>query len=109
MVISILSLVMMALMFLYMLNKAHYAATRRMSLIPLGCAAVELFAAGLLTPLLFPLLTAFLVLLRAVILFCCFCAVRRDAAIYSRRLRRTRTHADCGQVAYKAAALNRYA
>jgi hypothetical protein len=44
-----------------------------------------------------------------VILFCCFCAVRRDAAIYSRRLRRTRTHADCGQVAYKAAALNRCA
>lgn len=88
MLLSVFSVVMMTLMFLYMMNKAHFAPTRRMSLIPLACAAIELFTTGLLTPVLFPVLTAVLVVLRAVILLSCFFALRQDAAAYSRRRRK---------------------
>jgi hypothetical protein len=88
MFLSVLSVVLMALMFLYMFNKAHFAKTRRMALIPLGCAVIELFATGMLTPELFPVLTAVLILLRGTILVSCFFALRQDALDYARRKRK---------------------
>ena len=78
MLMSLLSIVLMVVTALYMLSKAHFAKTRRMAFIPLGCAAVEMLAAGMLTAGLFPVLTAVLILLRAVILVCCWFALRQD-------------------------------
>ena len=88
MALSIISVVCMSGMFLMMLNKAKYARTRRMALIPLICAGMELLFTGVLTPGLFPVLTGVLVLLRAVILACCVGALRQDAAMAKRRARR---------------------
>lgn len=88
MLMSVLSVVIMAVTAIYMLNKANFAKTRRMALIPLACAAVELLAAGMLTPALFPALTAVLILLRAVILVCCWFALRQDFLAHARRRQR---------------------
>lgn len=75
-------------MFLWMINKAKFASTRRMSLLPLCCAGMELLATGILTPELFPLLTFLLISMRIAILACCVGAMRRDAAMAARRTRR---------------------
>lgn len=90
MAISVISIVAMVGMFLFMINKAKLASTRRMALLPLCCAGMELLAAGLLTPKLFPLLTLILVAMRIAILLCCAGAVRQDSIIASRRNRRRR-------------------
>lgn len=88
MLMSLLSIVLMVVTALYMLSKAHFAKTRRMAFIPLGCAAVEMLAAGMLTAGLFPVLTAVLILLRAVILVCCWFALRQDFLAHDRRRQR---------------------
>ena len=86
--LSLASIAAMAIMFLYMVNKARFASTRRLALIPMAACGMEILAAGMLTPGLFPLLTAALVCLRAVILGCCVAAMRRDAAMARVRARR---------------------
>ncbi len=87
MILSLCSIVAMTGMFLYMFNKAVRISTRRMALLPLVCAVMEGIAAGALTPSLFPVLTAVLVVLRLAILLCCFGAMRQDAAVARRRAR----------------------
>ena len=87
MILSLCSIAAMAGMFLYMFNKAKFARTRRMALLPLAGAVMEGIAAGALTPGLFPVLTAVLVVLRLTILLCCAGAMRQDAAMARRRSR----------------------
>lgn len=96
MTLNIINVVIMSVMFLYMINKAKFARARRMSLIPLGCAFIELMTAGLLSPALFPLLTGALIALRSLILFCCALEMKRDAAT-ARRLARRFTTKNCMQ------------
>ncbi|MDD2362296.1 MAG: hypothetical protein PHH84_04975 [Oscillospiraceae bacterium] len=88
MFINVLSLVAMIVAFLYMMLKARYARTRRLAMVPLACAVVELSVTGLLTPSLFPALTAVLIILKGIILSCCFFAMRADKAMFRRRARR---------------------
>ncbi|MDD2417790.1 MAG: hypothetical protein PHR24_01595 [Oscillospiraceae bacterium] len=88
MLINMLSLVAMTIAFSYMMLKAKFGRTRRLAMVPLACVAVELSVTGLLTPSLFPVLTAVLILLKGVILACCFSAMRADAAMFRRRARR---------------------
>ena len=86
--LSIMSVIVMGAMFLYMVNKAKFAVTRRMALIPLGACVMEALATGLLTPLAFPILTLVLVTLRLIILTCCVGAIRQDAVMARNRVRR---------------------
>ena len=51
---SSLNVVVMTILFMYMVNKAKCAETRKLALVPLATAAVELLAAGLLRPGLYP-------------------------------------------------------
>ncbi len=90
MLLSIFTVVLMAGMFLWMINRAKLGRTRRMALIPLACAVIELLCAGVLTPSLFPVLTAVLVALRLIILACCIGALKADAAQAARRARSMR-------------------
>ena len=78
---SSLNVVVMTILFMYMVNKAKCAETRKLALVPLATAAVELLAAGLLRPGLYPALTALLIAMRLVIIGCCVAALRRDAAM----------------------------
>ena len=87
MILSLCSIAAMAGLFLYMFNKAKFARTRRMALLPLAGGVMEGIAAGALTPGLFPVLTAVLVVLRLTILLCCAGAMRQDAAMACRRSR----------------------
>lgn len=57
------------------------AATRRLSLVPLAMCGMEIFLAGVLDTLAFPVLGVLLVLARAAVAVCCVLAVRRDAAL----------------------------
>ena len=88
MVLSMISAVLMGGMFLVMINKAKFARTRRMALIPLACAGMELLLTGVLTPGLFPVMTGVLIFLRVTILVCCVGALRQDTAMVKRRSRR---------------------
>ena len=85
---SSLNVVVMTILFMYMVNKAKCAETRKLALVPLATAAVELLAAGLLRPGLYPALTALLIAMRLVIIGCCVAALRRDAAMANSRARR---------------------
>lgn len=85
---SSLNVVVMTILFMYMVNKAKCAETRKLALVPLATAAVELLAAGLLRPGLYPALTALLIAMRLVIIGCCVAALRRDAAMAKSRARR---------------------
>lgn len=87
---SSLNVVVMTILFMYMVNKAKCAETRKLALVPLATAAVELLAAGLLRPGLYPALTALLIAMRLVIIGCCVAALRRDAAMAKSRARRAR-------------------
>ena len=89
--ISIVSILAMTGMFLWMFHKAKFASTRRMALLPLFCAGMEIMAAGMLTPGLFPVLTFLLISMRIVILLCCAGAMKRDAAMAARRARRRKS------------------
>ena len=82
---SSLNVVVMTILFMYMVNKAKCAETRKLALVPLATAAVELLAAGLLRPGLYPALTALLIAMRLVIIGCCVAALRRDAAMAKSR------------------------
>lgn len=92
MLLSILSIILMSVMSLYMINKANFASTRRMALIPLGCVFVEIMTSGLLSVSSFWVLTAILIILRAVILITCIGELQRDAAAARRRTRRCAVH-----------------
>ncbi len=88
MVGSMINVAVMVLLFAYMVLKAQRAETRRLAMVPLGVAAVELLVSGLLTASMHPVLTAILVAMRLVILGCCVAAMRRDAALARSRARR---------------------
>ncbi|MDD3692484.1 MAG: hypothetical protein PHX02_01085 [Oscillospiraceae bacterium] len=92
MLLSILSIILMSIMSLYMINKAKFASTRRMALIPLCCVFVELMTAGLLSISSFWVLTLILIILRAVILISCIGELQRDAAAARRRAHRCAVH-----------------
>lgn len=86
-IMTVLHIAVMGITFLYMFNKAHFASTRLVSLVPLlmlltdGCTAgVDFFA--------LPLLGVLMEVLRLVVLGCCAFAMRRDAHQYAVRKRR---------------------
>lgn len=79
MILSVISVVAMGVMFMYMVNKAHFTRTRQAAMLPLAACVMEILAAGLLHPLAFPALTAVLVVLRLVILGCCAGIMHEDA------------------------------
>lgn len=85
MVVSILSIAAMGGMFVYMWCKAKFGVTRRVALVPLMTCGVEMLAAGLLSAITFPALTAILVALRLVILGCCVGAMHHDKVLANRR------------------------
>ena len=85
---SSLNVVAMTILFVYMVNRAKCAETRKLALVPLATAAVELLTAGLLRPGLYPALTAVLIAMRLVIIGCCVAALRRDATMARNRARR---------------------
>lgn len=88
MVLSILSAVLLATTGCYMIFNGRYAASRRMSWIPLAMAAMELAMCGTLDVTAYPLLTAILMLSRTTVLFCCHRVLKRDAATERNRRRR---------------------
>lgn len=85
MILSIISVIAMGVMFVYMINKAKFARTRRMAFLPMACCGMEILATGILHPASFPLLTILLVSLRLVILGCCIGAMHQDAIMVRRR------------------------
>lgn len=88
MMLNLLTVVVMGGLFLYMMRKSVLASTRQLAFVPLGVCAMEIFAAGLLHPVSFPILTALLIALRLAIAGCCVLAIRRDAAYARRRARK---------------------
>lgn len=88
MLLSLLSIVAMAVMFVYMACHAKMKETRRMLWVPAASCGMELLAMGMLSATNFPLLTALLVVLRLALLGCCAAAMRRDAAMVRARARR---------------------
>ncbi|MBR2338362.1 MAG: hypothetical protein IKA63_02720 [Clostridia bacterium] len=88
MVLSILAAAVLAATGCYMIINGRYAATRRMSWIPLAMAAMELAMCGALDLTAYPLLTAILMLCRVTVLFCCHRVLKRDAAMERNRRRR---------------------
>lgn len=85
MILSIVSVIAMGVMFVYMINKAQFARTRRMAFLPMACCGMEILATGILHPASFPALTVLLVALRLVILGCCIGAMHQDAVMVKRR------------------------
>ena len=81
MLINLFHVALLGLLFLYTLRGSRCAATRRLSLVPLAMCGMEIFLAGVLDTLAFPVLGVLLVLARAAVAVCCVLAVRRDAAL----------------------------
>lgn len=89
MLVTLIMVVLLTATFLYMFSNARFARTRRVALVPLACAGMEVLAAGVLSASLHPLLTGIRLAMIAVILTCCYAAMRKDAAMARRRARRT--------------------
>ena len=77
MVFSIVSAVALGVAGVYMLLSGKYAVTRRMALIPLAMAAMEIAMCGVLDWGMFPVLTAVLVACRLTVLVCCNRVLKR--------------------------------
>lgn len=84
---TVLHIAVMALTFLYMFNKAHFAQTRMVALVPLlmlvadGCTAgVSFFAV--------PVLGVLMECARVVVLVCCGVAMKRDTRLYAAQKKR---------------------
>lgn len=88
MFLSIVSVAAMALTAVYMVLHAKGEEARRLVWVPIAACGVELLAMGVLTPSLFPVLTAVLIGLRLCLLGICGVAMRRDAAAARARRRR---------------------
>ena len=73
---------------LYMIFTGKYAATRRMSWIPLSMAAMELAMFGALPVLEYPIITLLLLASRGMVLFCCVRVLKQDAAMERNHRRR---------------------
>lgn len=85
---SSLNVVAMTILFVYMVNRAKCAETRKLALVPAGDGGGGAAGGGLLRPGLYPALTAVLIAMRLVIIGCCVAALRRDAAMARNRARR---------------------
>lgn len=94
---NLVSVLVMGMTFLYMLNKAHFAQTRRLALVPLGFCAVDMLCAGAVAFGAFPVITAMLIALRLTVLLCCAAAMRRDAIAARRAARRRAQRAMAAQ------------
>ena len=88
MMLSLISAVAMAAMFLYMICTAKMAETRRVAWIPAATCGVELLALGVITPGSHLGITLLLIALRLTLLSVCVVAMRRDAAMVRARARR---------------------
>ena len=88
MMLSLISAVAMAAMFLYMICNAKMSETRQVSWVPAAACVVELLALGVITPGAHMGLTLLLVALRLALLSVCVVAMRRDAAMVRARSRR---------------------
>lgn len=75
---SLISILMMGATFLYMINKAHFAQTRRVALVPLGFCAVDMLCAGTVPFGTYPVIAIMLVILRLTVLLCCAGAMHKD-------------------------------
>ena len=87
MLINLFHVALLGLLFLYTLRGSRCAATRRLSLVPLAMCGMEIFLAGVLDTLAFPVLGVLLVLARAAVAVCCVLArTRIEAPEQGRRL-----------------------
>ena len=75
---SLVSILVMGFAFLYMINKAHFAQTRRVALVPLGFCAVDLLCAGAVPFGTYPVVSLLLMVLRLAVLLCCAGAMHKD-------------------------------
>ena len=76
------------LLFGWSLKHAKSVETRRLSLVPLAMAVIELFIAGEYDPAALPAAAVVLAAMRLAVAGCCVAAVRRDAAASRNRARR---------------------
>lgn len=76
------------LLFVWTLKCAKSVETRRLSLVPLAMAAIELFIAGVYDPAALPVAAVILAAMRLAVAGCCVAAVRRDAVAARSRARR---------------------
>ena len=86
-ILSIVSAVVFCGMAFWMYFGAHFASTRRMAAVPLAACGVELLTVGMFTTF-FPVVTAMLIALRAVLVLCCLGEMNRDAVRHQRRRNR---------------------
>ena len=87
---SLISILMMGATFLYMINKAHFAQTRRVALVPLGFCAVDMLCAGTVPFGTYPVIAIMLVILRLTVLLCCAGAMHKDTVAARRAAHRKR-------------------
>ena len=87
MMISIVSVAAFAMMSMYMLAKAHFAATRRVAGVALLMAAGETALFGLLSGVTNPAVMLLLVAARVTVLVACAMAMKNDRDEYKARVR----------------------
>ncbi len=91
MVISIISIAVLAVTAFYMFVHARFMATRRVAGVALVMAVAETMMAGLLSGVTNPAVMGLLIAARLTVLVCCVLAMRRDrerAKVRARRRRR---------------------
>lgn len=88
---NLFNIFLMSATFLYVFNKAHYAQTRLVALVPLAMVLVDVCSVSA-NSLSVPALAIILAALRLLVMGCCFAALRQDRitarAQARRRLRR---------------------
>ena len=84
---SLVSILVMGFAFLYMINKAHFAQTRHVALVPLGFCAVDLLCAGAVPFGTYPVVSLLLMVLRLAVLLCCAGAMHKDTVAARRAAR----------------------
>ena len=100
---SLISILMMGATFLYMINKAHFAQTRRVALVPLGFCAVDMLCAGTVPFGTYPVIAIMLVILRLTVLLCCAGAMHKDTVAARRAARSAQKKAAAERAAQMAA------
>lgn len=87
MLLNIFHIVVMAITFLYMFNKAEFNQTRLVALVPLGMMLVDVCSARA-DFLAVPILALLMAALRVTVLVCCAGAMRQDRRMACARDRR---------------------
>lgn len=80
--------------FLYMVNKARSAQAKKLTVLPLAMAMIEILVGGVLNPGEFVILSVILMAARLTVIGCCVAVIRRDeAAARARRRQKARAAA----------------